>query len=70
MFSLRFAAYLLIAPVLAGSLVIALLTADMFEAGYIAVAAIAVAAIAGAVLGVPAAWWLANRLDGLIRPRV
>lgn len=65
MFSLRFAAYLLIAPVLAGSLVIALLTADMFEAGYIAVAA-----IAGAVLGVPAAWWLANRLDGLIRPRV
>lgn len=65
MFSLRFAAYLLIAPVLAGSLVVALLTADMFEAGYIAVAA-----IAGAVLGVPAAWWLANRLDGLIRPRV
>lgn len=64
MFSLRFAAYLLIAPVLAGSLVVALLTADMFEAGYIAVAA-----IAGAVLGVPAAWWLANRLDGLIRPR-
>ncbi|MCR9124167.1 MAG: hypothetical protein NXH91_18055 [Phyllobacteriaceae bacterium] len=64
MFSLRFAAYLLIAPVLAGSLVVALLTVDMFEATYIAIAA-----VTGAVIGIPAAWWLANKLDGLIQPK-
>ncbi|MBO6637486.1 MAG: hypothetical protein JJ920_03305 [Roseitalea sp.] len=64
MFSLRFAAYLLIAPVLAGSFVVALLTVDMFEATYIAAAA-----IAGAVIGIPAAWWLANKLDRLIQPK-
>jgi len=64
LFSLRFAAYLLIAPVLAGSFIVALLTVDMFEASYISIAA-----IAGAVLGIPAAWWLANKLDKLIQPR-
>ena len=63
MFSLRLAAYLLVAPVLAGSLVVALLTVDLFEASYIAIAA-----IAGALLGIPAAWWLANKLDKLIAP--
>jgi len=63
MFSLRLAAYLLIAPVLAGSFIVALLTVDLFSAMYIAIAA-----IAGAVIGIPAAWWLANKLDGLIQP--
>lgn len=64
MFSLRLAAYLLVAPVLAGAFVIALLTVDLFEATYIATAA-----IAGALIGIPAAWWLANKLDGLIQPK-
>ena len=64
MFSLRLAAYLLIAPVLAGSFIVALLTIDLFEASYIAIAA-----IAGAVIGIPAAWWLANKLDKLIQPK-
>ena len=64
MFSLRLAAYLLIAPVLAGSFVVALLTLDLFQASYIAAGA-----IAGAVLGLPLAWWLANKLDALTQPR-
>ena len=64
MFSLRLAAYLLIAPVLAGSFVIALLTVNLFEASYIAIAA-----VAGALLGIPAAWWLAAKLDSLIQPK-
>lgn len=64
MFSLRFAAYLLIAPVLAGSLVVAMLTMGMVSAVHIAGAA-----IAGAIIGIPAAWWLANKLDSLIQPK-
>jgi len=64
MFSLRLAAYLLVAPTLAGIFVVALLTADLFSATYIAIAA-----GAGAVIGIPAASWLANKLDGLIQPK-
>lgn len=64
MFSLRLTAYLLVAPVLAGSFIVALLTVDLFEASYIAIAA-----IAGAVIGIPAAWWLANKIDTLTQPK-
>ena len=64
MFSLRMAAYLLVAPVLAGAFVIALLTLNLVSAPYIAGGA-----IAGAVLGLPIAWILANRLHNLIEPK-
>lgn len=64
MFSLRLAAYLLIAPVLAGSFVVALLTVDLFEATYIAGAA-----IAGGILGIPLAIWLAGKLNSAMQPR-
>ena len=64
MFSLKMAIYLLIAPVLAGSFVVALLTVDLFEATYIAVAA-----VAGAIIGIPLAIWIAGKLDALTQPR-
>ena len=64
MFSLRMAVYLLVAPTLAGAFVIALLTANMVTATYIAVGA-----IAGAVVAIPIAWVLANRLNNLIQPK-
>ena len=63
MFSLRMAVYLLVAPVLAGALVTVLLTVNMVTA-----LSISAAAIAGAVLGIPAAWVLANRIHALIQP--
>ncbi len=64
MFSLRMAVYLLVAPTLAGVFVIALLTVNMVSAPYISAAA-----IAGAVIGLPVAWVLANRINALIAPK-
>ncbi len=61
MFSLRLAAYLLIAPTLMGMFVVALLVADMISGTYIIGAA-----VAGAVVGLPAAWWLAAKLNHLL----
>lgn len=61
MFSLRLAAYLLVAPTLMGILIIALLTVDMASARYLSIAA-----IAGAVVGLPVAWVLASRLGHLV----
>ncbi|MEL6921597.1 MAG: hypothetical protein AAFO77_11375 [Pseudomonadota bacterium] len=62
MFSLRMAAYLLVAPTIMGILVVALLTADLFSAQYISIAA-----VVGAILGVPAALLLASKLNHLIK---
>lgn len=62
MFSLRLAAYLLVAPTLMGILVVALLTTGMGSA-----LNIGLAAIVGAILGLPAALMLASRLNALIK---
>ena len=61
MFSLRLAAYLLVAPTLMGVFIVALLTANMFSGQYITLAA-----IAGAVIGVPVAWLLASKINHLL----
>jgi membrane protein YqaA with SNARE-associated domain len=58
MFALFLAAYLLTAPTLMGIIVIALLTADMFSAQYIIIAA-----VAGAVAGIPVAWLISRKLE-------
>ena len=55
-------AYVLVAPVLMGVFIIALLTIDMrgFDA-----TAMAWAAIAGAIAAIPVAWLLARKLESL-----
>lgn len=58
MFALFLAAYLLTAPTLMGIIVIMLLTADLFSAQHIAIAA-----VAGAAGGVPIAWLVARKLE-------
>lgn len=55
--------YLLAASVLAGSFVVAALTLDLFDA-----ASVSLAALAGAVVALPVAWVLANRMSKAIRP--
>lgn len=57
---LFFATYLLAAPTAMGILIMALLTADMFSAQYIAIAA-----AAGAVIAVPIAWLVGRRIEHL-----
>ena len=64
MFALLLAAYLLTAPTLMGIIVVALLTADMFSAQYIGVAA-----VAGAVLALPVAWLISRRLEHIFDGR-
>lgn len=64
MFSLRLATYLLVAPTLAGILVIALLTAGMASG-----VAIAGAAVAGFIIAIPLAVILAARLADLVNPQ-
>lgn len=58
MFSLRLASYLLVAPTLMGIFVIVLLTMNMGSA-----INISLAAVAGAIVGVPAAWFVAKLID-------
>lgn len=58
MFALILAAYLLTAPTLMGMIVIALLTADMFSAQYIIIAA-----VVGAVVALPVAWLISRKLE-------
>jgi hypothetical protein len=58
MFALFLAAYLLTAPTLMGMIVIALLTADMFSAQYIIIAA-----VVGAVVALPVAWLISRKLE-------
>jgi uncharacterized membrane protein YdjX (TVP38/TMEM64 family) len=64
MFALFLAAYLLVAPTLMGVIIIVLLSADLFSAQYIGIAA-----IAGAVIAVPAAWLLSRRLEHILDSR-
>ncbi|MEM1376662.1 MAG: CTP synthetase [Pseudomonadota bacterium] len=62
MFSLRLASYLLVAPTITGILVVVLLTTGLASAQYISIAA-----VVGAVLGVPAALFLASKINHLIK---
>ena len=64
MFTLLLAAYLLVAPTLTGIIVIALLSAGLFSAQYIGIAA-----VAGAVIAVPVAWLLSRRLEHIFDSR-
>ncbi|WP_421857238.1 hypothetical protein [Oricola sp.] len=64
MFALFLAAYLLVAPTVMGAIIIALLTADLFSASYIGIAA-----VAGAVISIPLSWVLSRRLEHIFDTR-
>ncbi|PWW02151.1 hypothetical protein DFR52_102819 [Hoeflea marina] len=64
MLKLSAVVYLPVASMAAGSLVIAALSMGRVDA-----VSIAVAAIAGAVIGLPASWLIAGRINTVIRPR-
>lgn len=64
MFKLSAVVYLPVASMIAGSLVIAALSMGRVDA-----TSISVAAIAGAIIGLPASWLIASRINNLIQPR-
>jgi hypothetical protein len=64
MFMLFLAAYLLSAPTLMGIIIIGLLTADLFSAKYIIMAA-----AAGAVVALPIAWLISRKLEHIFDAR-
>lgn len=64
MFRLSAVLYFPVASMLAGSFVIAAMAMGRIDA-----TGITLAAVAGAIVGVPASWLIAGRINNVIRPR-